>query len=192
VARRGVTGLRFQDVAVEAGVSIGTVQHYFGNRERLLVETFAWETEQAMQRWVAASSNGASAWEEIAVLVDIVLRPETFRERWTRWLQFWAAYAREPELRTAMGAVYERWRSPFRHAVEAGIASGEFRPAHDVDAVVDRAVALVDGLALQVLLEAPGMSLGRMRELVLDGLAAELGVERAPGRAGRRRAAATG
>ena len=48
---RGLTALRLADVADEAGVSVGTIQHYFGTRERLLLETFAFETERALERW---------------------------------------------------------------------------------------------------------------------------------------------
>jgi hypothetical protein len=65
---------------------------------------------------------------------------------------------------------------PFERALEAGIESGEFAPELPAEVVIDRTLALFDGLALQVLLEAPGMSLERMRELLIASLAADLGV----------------
>lgn len=176
VARRGLTALRLADVADEAGVSVGTIQHYFGTRERLLLETFAFETERSLERWVSAERNGTSAWAQVLALVEIVLHPPTFRERWTRWLQFWAAYARDPKLRPSMGEVYDRWRDPFLRTIVAGVEAGDFDPALPEDVIVDRTLALLDGLALQVLLEAPGMSLDRMRELLVTSLAADLGV----------------
>ena len=176
VARRGLTALRLADVADEAGVSVGTIQHYFGTRERLLLETFAFETERSLERWVSAERNGTSAWAQVLALVEIVLHPPTFRERWTRWLQFWAAYARDPKLRPSMGEVYDRWRDPFLRTIVAGVESGDFDPVLPEDVIVDRTLALFDGLALQVLLEARGMSLDRMRELLVTSLAADLGV----------------
>jgi AcrR family transcriptional regulator len=176
IARRGLTALRLADVAVEAGLSVGTIQYYFGTRERLLMETFAFETERASDRWVSAVADGASAWEQLVALVDTVLEPPTFRERWTRWLQFWAAYARDPELRRFMGQTYDHWRAPFERAVAAGIDSGEFDPELARDLVVDRTLALFDGLALQVLIEAPGASLERMRTILLSNLASDLGL----------------
>jgi AcrR family transcriptional regulator len=175
IARRGITGLRLADVAHEAGVSVGTVQYYFRSRERLLVETFAFETNRMVDRWLRADGD-ADPWGQVIALIDIVLDPPTFRERWTRWLQFWAAYAREPRRRRAMGEVYEQWREPFRRVIEEGVASGAFRPTWTVDEAIDRTVALFDGLALQVVLEAPGASLERMRELLVASLAADLGV----------------
>jgi AcrR family transcriptional regulator len=176
IARRGLTGLRLADVASEAGVSIGTIQHYFGTRQRLLLETFTFETERSLDRWLSAGHNGANAWEQMLALVDIVLDPPTFRERWTRWLQFWAAYARDPKLRRSIGATYDYWRAPFERAIGAGIESRDFAPDLPLDSVVDRALALLDGLALQVLLEAPGMTLERTRALLVAGLASDLGV----------------
>ncbi len=182
IARRGVTGLRLADVAEEAGLSVGSIQHYFGTRERLLAEAFAYETARALERWAAPGDGAGDPWGRLVALVDIVLEPRTFRDRWTRWLQFWAAYVREPRLRRAMGRIYELWRQPFRLAFQEGIDSGQFRPALPLDVLVDRAIALVDGLLLQVLLDAPGATLERARELLLDGLAADLGVRRVPTR----------
>jgi AcrR family transcriptional regulator len=184
IARRGITALRLADVADEAGVSVGTVQHYFGTRERLLMETFRYETNRAVKRWLRAADGGATPWQRMLALVDIVLDEATFRERWTRWLQFWAVYARDPRRRRAMGEIYEQWREPFRAVIGEGVASGEFRPAWPLEDAVDRVVALLDGLALQVLLDAPGASLERTRELLVASLAADLGVDAANGRDG--------
>jgi AcrR family transcriptional regulator len=185
IARRGISGLRLADVAAEAGVSVGTVQHYFGRREALLMETFAFVSERAVDRWLQDGADG-DAWRRLVDLVDVVLDPPTFRERWMRWLEFWAAYARDPKLRRGMGTAYEQWRLPFRRLFEAGEASGEFHSTVPIETVVDRTVALFDGLALQVLLGAPGASIDRMRALLLEGLAVDLGVDGAAN--GRRRA----
>ena len=92
-----------------------------------------------------------------------------------------------------MTDVYAGLGEPFRGVIRAGVASGEFRPRASVADLVDTTVALLDGLALQVLLEAPGASLERMEQLVLDRLADDLGLGWAGGRdvaAGGRRATA--
>lgn len=190
ISRRGLIGLRLAEVADEAGLSVGSIQHYFGTRDRLLVESFAYETERAVERWVASENGDGDAWERLVALVDIVLDPPTFRERWTRWVQFWAAYAREPKLRRSMGQAYEMWRQPFRRAFEDGLASGEFRISVSLDRLVDRSIALLDGLVLQVLLEAPGTTLANARELLLESLAHDLGVEWRPDAPGARRSRA--
>ena len=121
--------------------------------------------------------------------MEAVTHPPTFRERWTRWLQFWAVYARDPSLRGEMTDVYAVWCEPFRFAIETGVASGEFRPQASVTDLVDTTVALLDGLALQVLHEAPGASLERMSGSSSTASPRSSGSGgRAGGRAGGRRA----
>ena len=73
--------------------------------------------------------------------------------------------------------------------IAAGIESGDFDPVLPEDVVVDRTVALFDGLALQVALDAQGMSLDRMRELLVASLAADLGVAQSDQRASAARVA---
>lgn len=182
IAVRGLEGTRLSDVAEEAGVSVGAIQHYFRTRDRLLEEVFAYERRQGVDRWLGADGDEPDAWRRLLSLVEHVVRdPPAFRERWGRWLEFWAACARDPGLRREMGDLYERWREPIRRAIEDGIASGRFQPELRVDDLVDRAVAAFDGLALQVLLDVPRMSLGRMRDLLVAGLADDLRLGEAGG-----------
>jgi AcrR family transcriptional regulator len=177
IAERGLDGTRLADVAGAAGVSVGTVQHYFHTRSRLLMETFTYETEQAVDRWLVAGDGEPDGWAQVLALIDVVFSRRLFRERWTRWLEFWAAAARDPALRREMGEVHEHWRGPVRRAIEAGIRSGRFRPRLPLDDLVDRTIATFDGLALQLLLDAPGMTYERLRTLLVAGLADDLRVD---------------
>jgi len=177
IAARGLDGTRLSDVASEAGVSVGTVQHYFRTRERLLLEAFAFVSVAARERWLEAASDEPDPWGQLVALVELVVRePRQFRERWSLWLEFWAAYAGDRALRDEIAEIYECWREPIRRAVRSGVDQGLFRPGLAMEDVVDRTVAAFDGLALLVLLDVPGMSLDRMRRLLVDGLAHDLGI----------------
>ena len=62
IAAQGVGQARLADIADEAGVSLGLVQHYFRHRERLVTEAFASETERVTRRWrEIAEADGAAA-----------------------------------------------------------------------------------------------------------------------------------
>lgn len=180
ISERGYDGTRLADVARAAGVSVGTVQHYFHTRSRLLMETFAYETERAVERWLGAAEREVEGdgWAQALALIDVVFNQRSFRERWTRWLEFWAAASRDPVLRRDMGEIWEHWRAPLRRAIEAGVASGSFSPRMPIEDVVDRTIAIFDGLALQYLLDAPGMTFERLRDLLVAGLADDLRVTR--------------
>ena len=166
IGERGIEGTRLVDVAREAGLSVGAVQHYFGTRDRLLSAAFAFESERAAERWQAAADGAPDAWAKLIGLVGSAVDPERSRTRWARWLEFWAASARDPALRPEMRLAYEYWRAPIRKAIEEGVDEGLFRPAGSLDAVVDRVVATFDGLALQVLLD--GMPLEHMRDMLVE------------------------
>lgn len=180
ISERGFDRTRLADVARQAGVSVGTIQHYFHTRSRLLMETFAYEAELAVERWLGAADGEGEGdgWAQVLALIDVVFNRRHFRERWTRWLEFWAAAARDPVLRRELGEIWEHWRAPLRRAIEAGVASGSFSPRMPIEDVVDRTIAIFDGLALQHLLDAPGMTFERLRELLVAGLADDLRVER--------------
>jgi AcrR family transcriptional regulator len=178
IAQRGLDGTRLTDVAEEAGVSVGTVQHYFHTRSLLIMEAIAFETEQAVERWLGAGKHASDGWEQVLALIGVVFSRNRFRERWTRWLEFWAAATRDAALRREMGEMYEHWRAPVRRAIEAGVEAGVFSPRMPLEDIVDRTIATFDGLALQYLLDAPGMTYERMRDLLVAGLAHDLRVER--------------
>jgi AcrR family transcriptional regulator len=180
IAERGFDGTRLADVAREASVSVGTIQHYFHTRSRLLLETFAYEADQAVERWLRAADGevDGDGWSQALALIDVVFNRRYFRERWTRWLEFWGAATRDPVLRREMAEIWEHWRAPLRRAIEAGVATGSFRPRMPVEDVVDRTIAIFDGLALQYLLEIPGVTYERFRSLLVVGLAHDLGIER--------------
>ena len=44
VGERGLQGVTFREVAAEAGVSVALVQHYFGTKDNLLIETLDMES----------------------------------------------------------------------------------------------------------------------------------------------------
>jgi hypothetical protein len=144
------------------------------------METFAYEADQAVERWLGAADGevDGDGWGQALALIDVVFNRRYFRERWTRWLEFWGAAARDPVLRREMAEIWEHWRVPLRRAIDAGVAAGSFRPRMPIEDVVDRTIAIFDGLALQYLLEIPGVTYERFRSLLVVGLAHDLGVER--------------
>jgi hypothetical protein len=95
---------------------------------------------------------------------------------WGLWLELWSRAARRPELREVAARLYARYDAWIAEVVEAGIAAGEFAPS-DARAVVQRLVAAIDGVGLRVLVDDPAMKLGHARRLIVEGLAAELGID---------------
>jgi AcrR family transcriptional regulator len=180
ISRRGVDRARLADVAEEANVSLGLVQHYFRTRERLLVETFRREQERISSIWLNAVPAGS---DPLLRLVEYLRlsSPEggaaaatPFDPGWSFWLEFWSKANRDDEIRAEFRDIYDEFAELFRAAIRYGVGRGEFRPAGDPGDAADRLISLIDGVAIRTLLG--GLDRKRMLPLLIEALALELGL----------------
>jgi AcrR family transcriptional regulator len=177
VAVRGFEGVRLRDVAKEAGVSIGSLQHHFETRDGLLREAFLWSAGRRLEAWSAHADAEGTPWQRLSALLEHVFAVDDFAERSTIWIEFSAVAARDDEVRAVMADLYERWRGPLRDAIRDGLETGDFKPVGEIDDVVDILAAQIDGLEVAAIIAPNGMRTPRLRELVLATARMALGVE---------------
>ena len=151
IARRGYDGARFQDVAAEAGVAVGTLQHHFGTRRRMLVEAIdLWVDEIDGDALRMATSDGPP-WRRLhAMLARMATGIGTRQASWAMWIDFSSTAARDPELRGAATRSLDRWRRTLVDLVVEGQRDGSLQPALTPEVAADVLMALFDGIALQV------------------------------------------
>jgi AcrR family transcriptional regulator len=147
-------------------VSVGTVQHYFDTRDRLIEDLFDWSAERRLRHWTDAVPETGDPWSRMVALLSASL-PEPALWRSRIWIEF-CAMARDDELRAKLDRFYDAWRPPFREAIEAGIGAGIFRPALPVEDIVDLFIIIGDGAAVGIALGAPGIDADGIRRLLLD------------------------
>ncbi|HEX5467765.1 MAG TPA: TetR/AcrR family transcriptional regulator [Gaiellaceae bacterium] len=180
ISRRGVDRARLADVAEEAGVSLGLVQHYFRTRERLLFETFRREQERISSVWTAAVPADTDPlfrlveylWLASPQGSEAAVAP--FDSGWSFWLEFWSKANRSDDIKSEFKDIYNDFAELFRAAVHEGIERKEFRLSGSTEDSADRLVSLIDGLAVRTLLGE--IERDRMLALLLDALALELGL----------------
>jgi AcrR family transcriptional regulator len=171
----GVERTRLRDVADAAGVSIGTVQHYFDTRARLIGELFAWSSSRRLHAWLSSAPVDPDPWRRLVSLLHASL-PEPLLWRSRLWIEF-CAMARDDTLRVELATFYDAWRPPFREVIDDGIAAGVFRPRMPVADIVDQLIILVDGAQVAVSLGAPGITADQLRRVFVEAAAAALGIE---------------
>jgi AcrR family transcriptional regulator len=162
----GVERSRLRDVSEAAGVSIGTVQHYFDTRDRLIADLFDWSAERRLGVWTSSVPVDGDPWSRLVSLLSASL-PEPMLWRSRIWIEF-CAMARDDELRAKLDRFYDAWRPPFRQAIEEGIAAGVFHPVMPVDDVVDLFIIFGDGASVGIALGAPGVTAAQLRRLLLE------------------------
>lgn len=143
LATSGYESVRLRDIAREAEVSTGLIQHYFDSREELLEAAFHHACRELIDRWVSASSRLAP-WTVLGRVLDEVADPVNA----LTWTEFSTAAARHENLRDAFKGVYDQWRAVVGDAIDRGVEDGSFRPTLSTEEVGDILLAYVDGSLL--------------------------------------------
>jgi len=88
IARHGIEGVTMRAVAAEAGLSYGSLFHYFDSKDDLLMHAVRHLTSQQTQRVNDYESqySGLKALEHL--LCDDAIVSESSRDSWTVWLTF--------------------------------------------------------------------------------------------------------
>ena len=174
-ARRCIVALGYErvtvrDVAADAGVSTGTVVHYFGDKDSVLEAALLDKVQDTGLALRAALTGANTAWERLERLVEASLpASDEVRDEWRLWLTFWGEATRNERLRAVSARQHRRWTRFLMRTITDGIAAGEFAPV-DPAVIAAQAAALVDGLAVQATLRNPQLDAVRMRALCLDAL----------------------
>ena len=159
IARRGYAGTRFQDVAEEAGVAVGTLQHHFGTRARMLSEALAQWVDEVDAQLLVLREGPADPWTRLeAILAYVGGRIGERSETWRMWLDFVGAALKDEDLRRSAARSQQRWQEAFAVTIREGIDTGAFDPVVSADEAGGILSSLLDGLGLQVFAMASDIS----------------------------------
>jgi AcrR family transcriptional regulator len=174
-ARRCIVALGYErvtvrDIADSAGVSTGTIVHYFGDKDSVLEAALLGKVQDTGIAFRAALAGATTAKEQLTRLVEASL-PQTdeVRDEWRLWLTFWGEVTRNERLRAVSERQHRRWTRFLSCIIRDGITSGEFSHVDPVTTATQIA-ALIDGLAIQASLGNPALAPAHMRQLCLDAL----------------------
>lgn len=164
VAKRGVAALRISDVAKEAGFSTGTIHYYFDDKETLLRAAFSYNVRHSIERRKDLLVSNTDTLEKLIAYTDSYLpkERETLRA-WRVWAEFWAMSIRDAELQGVIDIFDVDWRASTSTIIRQGQAEGRVREG-DPLLYTNMLIAMIDGLAIQVLAKSKEMDLKTMRD----------------------------
>jgi AcrR family transcriptional regulator len=177
IAEKGLCDTGIKDVADQAGTSPALVIYYFGTKDALLAEALAFAEDRFYDQTAEAVAGMASARDRLVELVRCscsVGEAEDDFDEWVLWLDLWARAAHKPDVARDRLAMDQRWRTTISEIVRQGQAAGEFAPV-DPATFALRLAALIDGLAILVVLKDPEVTRERMFDLCMQTCAGELG-----------------
>ncbi len=171
VAERGLDHVSVREVAAAAGVSIGTVQHYFPTKQEMLAAAYT-EAAGRIRARLEALQLGRDARRNLSLVLRELLPLDEQRRGETRvYMAFAAAAATSPSLAEIQQAVLTEL-----HTVLTDTFAGAWGPTATPDRCLlaaHAAIALADGLAFHAVTTTrwlPSLQLTATVDLVLEAL----------------------
>ncbi|HLA92987.1 MAG TPA: TetR/AcrR family transcriptional regulator [Actinomycetota bacterium] len=184
ITDRGLAETRISDIAEQAGVSPGLILYYFESKDRLLSEALTFANDQFYLRMSREIRRIASAREQLRRMIDLSVPgylPEYGRlDEWALWIEVWVRALRDTEMAKDREVLDQRWRSQIADIVRGGQASGEFTAPQDADELALRLAAIIDGLAIQVIMNDSLVTTERMHRTTMEVAAQTLGFQLEP------------
>jgi AcrR family transcriptional regulator len=167
IARRGVRGLRVEQVAEEAGVAVSLLYYYFRSRNGLVQATL----DHANERAATTLRAGGSGRETVELTLLAELDAEA-RETSVVWGEVLASAVFEADLRDQLRDATGTWTDLVARAIDAGREDGSIPDGVEPRAAAERLTALVEGLSARWL--AGVIEREQARELLAGAIAREL------------------
>lgn len=163
IATRGFDAVSLREVAAEAGISMGLVQHYFPTKDAMILHACEAIAEAAYERAVGAAaaddrgdlpitSAGTTSRQMVrSVLLIGIPRTDVQRTGASVWFAFLTKAAVWPELAAVVRRQLDDGQAFLTSVLREAHAAGALR--HDVDPAAEAValLALADGLVLRVM-----------------------------------------
>jgi AcrR family transcriptional regulator len=181
VVRDGVAGASVRAVAREAGLSMGSVRHFFASQDQLLLFAVEELVARARRRIdegtparTAMFTDGLPL-DAVAQLLEEVLPLDGERQMEARvWVAFTTPPATSREIAAIREQVDDSVRELCHNALDALHESGRLHADRDRRIEIERMHALLDGLTVHLLLEPARLGPELVRSLLISHLG-ELG-----------------
>ncbi len=170
IADRGLCETRIADIADHIGASPALILYYFPSKAALLTEALVYQDQVFHDAVKGELDRAGSAAAKLAILIEAscpkASRGDGEPDGWVLWPAAWEMSRHDPTLAAARARLDESWRNQISAVVEEGIADGEFDDIDSSDFAIQLA-ALLDGLAIEVMLRDPTVDAARMRTLAI-------------------------
>lgn len=166
VARDGFEGVTMRAVAVEAGLSYGSLFHYFPSKDELLLQAVRHLTSLQTRRVNAFSSRSKGLKALRRLLYDDALVDKSSRDEAVVWLAFLYRAALEPAFAAMHSELIDGWLDRIRQMLEDACQAGEISDEIDCESEALAIWVFSAGVGQQGLLYPQRFPPARQRKLI--------------------------
>ncbi|RAW11085.1 MULTISPECIES: TetR/AcrR family transcriptional regulator [Paenibacillus] len=171
IRRDGMEQASVRNIAVEAGISAGSMRHYFSTQSELLLYAMNLVSERVSNR-IRQMSFDASPLENMKLLL-LELLPSTDEKmaEMEVWYAFTAKSKTDPVLKEHADKVYDELRHAMATVITYLMELNLSRTDLDKEMEIERLYALVDGLGIHAILRPDQMNTKIMEDILTMHLA---------------------
>ncbi|QGG89748.1 transcriptional regulator BetI [Agrobacterium sp. MA01] len=169
IGHHGSLTVTMSEIAREAGVSPALAHHYFGSKDRLLIETIRSLLRQLRADAVGALGRAQTPRERVSAVIRLSFNADQFDPQVVAaWLAFYSEAQRSEEVRRLLALYARRLHSNLMSGL------GPLCGAEDAGRIADGAAAMIDGLYIRQSLKAAPLSIDASVALVEDYVTGQL------------------
>lgn len=180
ISDRGLADTRVADIAERGGLSPALLLYYFGSKEVLLTEALTYAEDRFYLETFHELSDIEDPRLKLARLIALscpTADDEGLFGDWALWIELWARALRDPDAARKREALDRRWRNTITEIVREGQLQGHFDADREPERFALRLAALMDGLAVQIVLKDPVVTHDVMRDICIETATRQLGFE---------------
>jgi AcrR family transcriptional regulator len=177
IARNGLGATTLADIAAESGWSIGSIRHYFPNKDELIAAALWRVGERVDDRIRRRTAGGMTVNDLRAAAIELLPLDADGRQDSVVYLAFLAQVAVVPGLADAAEGAAQRLQEPLAERIAYAIQAGELPAGLDAEQEAARLRVLLDGLRVQ-LVTTPRHAPAEWALAVLDDYFAALAAPR--------------
>jgi AcrR family transcriptional regulator len=166
IKKHGISGVTARAVAAEAGFTTGALVHYVRSMDELLVEASEYSARDVRAKMldVEALPDALDALRGVLYLA-LPSDPDK-RGNWNFFLGFWERSIHNEAVREVTHLRYVEWTKRLVRLIRRAKEAGQLADDLDVAVAARAAVALTDGIAIQVMRSGNAPTTQQQRQLI--------------------------
>lgn len=168
IKREGFAGVTVRSVAKEAGFTTGALVHYVDSMDQLLVEASEFSAREVRDKMLAAEALDDPLLSLREVLYLALPSDEDKRGNWNYFLGFWERSVYNAAVRKVTHLRYTEWLKRTARLIRRAQLAGDISTKVNTKEASRACVALIDGIAIQVLRSGQSLSPKDQRAVIDD------------------------
>ncbi|TQR47163.1 TetR/AcrR family transcriptional regulator [Paenibacillus popilliae] len=170
IQREGLDNATVRNVAAEAGLSVGSMRHYFSTQVELFSFCMNIFRQQVEERLSAIVFDGRILPSLLMLLMQFLPIDEDRRVEMEAWLSFTSKTLTHSELQHLSNELNDGIYYVTKYVIDQLLEKNLAKPELDYDMEVEKLYALLDGLALHLILQPQRLQVERVERILNEHL----------------------